>query len=71
MCMDHHVTIDEDLAERMTLPKDHEDQDYRLQVLERIAECAFRQGSYHLATKKFTQAGNKAKVSWCFTISYH
>ena len=56
------MTITEELAERMTLPKDHEDQEYRLKLLEKIAECAFKQGSYHLATKKFTQAGNKVKV---------
>lgn len=62
MCLDNHVTITEELAEKMTLPKDHEDQEYRLKVLEKIAECAFKQGSYHLATKKFTQAGNKIKV---------
>jgi len=62
MCLDNHVTITEELAERMTLPKDHEDQEYRLKLLEKIAECAFKQGSYHLATKKFTQAGNKIKA---------
>eukprot|EP00795_Rhopilema_esculentum_P000551 gene551-10237_t len=62
MCIDNHVTVTEELAEKMTLPKDHEDQEYRLKVLEKIAECAFRQGSYHLATKKFTQAGNKIKA---------
>ena len=34
----------------------------RVALLEKIAEaCAF-QGSHHLAAKKFTQAGNKAKV---------
>eukprot|EP00794_Sanderia_malayensis_P006805 gene6805-7574_t len=62
MCMDNHVTINEDLAERMTLPKDHPDADYRIRILEKIADCAFKQGSYHLATKKFTQAGNKTKA---------
>ena len=65
MCLDNHVTITEELAERMTLPKDHEDQDYRLKILEKIADCAFKQGSYHLATKKYTQAGNKVKVCRC------
>ena len=65
MCLDNHVTITEELAERMTLPKDHEDKEYRLSLLEKIAECAFKQGSYHLATKKFTQAGNKVKVGNC------
>lgn len=34
----------------------------RKELLESIADCCMRQGSYHLATKKYTQAGNKAKV---------
>ena len=33
------------------------------ELLEKLAECCMAQGSYHLATKKFTQAGNKTKVS--------
>ena len=74
MCIDNHVTITEDLSEKMTLPKDHPDPDFRLKILEKIAEYAFKQGSYHVATKKFTQAGNKTKVDiWCFVIilCYH
>ena len=34
----------------------------RVQLLERLAECCLHQNSYHLATKKYTQAGNKTKV---------
>lgn len=34
----------------------------RKELLESIADCCMRQGNYHLATKKYTQAGNKAKV---------
>ena len=34
----------------------------RVKVLERLADCCAEQGSYHLATKKYTQAGNKVKV---------
>jgi intraflagellar transport protein 140 len=60
LCLAHNVTITEELAEKMTLPKGEEN---RGTMLERIAECAMQQGSYHLATKKFTQAGNKMKVS--------
>ena len=60
--MAHNVTITEALAEKMTLPKDTEQPEYRIKLLEKIAECCMQQGSYHLATKKFTQAGNKAKV---------
>lgn len=36
--------------------------DYRTRLLERLAECCTVQGSYHLATKKFTQAGSKLKA---------
>ncbi|KAI3364996.1 hypothetical protein L3Q82_001156 [Scortum barcoo] len=34
----------------------------RKELLERIADCCMRQGNYHLATKKYTQAGNKLKA---------
>lgn len=62
MCLEHHIPITEDLAEKMSLPKDHPDSKRRVLVLEKLAECAYRQGSYHIATKKFTQAGNKMKA---------
>lgn len=41
--------------------KDMSDED-RKDLLERIADCCMRQGNYHLATKKYTQAGNKPKA---------
>lgn len=62
MCLDHHINISEEMGEKMSLPKDHPDSKYRLRLLEKLGECAFKQGSYHLATKKFTQAGNRVKV---------
>ena len=62
MCLDHHISLTEELAEKMSLPKDHPDTKHRLQLLEQIADAAYRQGSYHLATKKYTQAGHKMKV---------
>ena len=34
----------------------------RVRLLERLADCCAGQGSYHLATKKYTQAGDKTKV---------
>lgn len=62
LCLSYNVLISEDLAEKMTLPKHFSDTELRSRILERIAECCMQQGSYHLATKKFTQAGNKTKV---------
>lgn len=51
--------VTEELAERFTLPKDEE---ARNQILEKVAECAYAQENYKLATKKFTQAGNKVSI---------
>lgn len=53
------------MAEKMTVTKDSKElsEESRRELLEQIADCCMRQGSYHLATKKYTQAGNKLKVS--------
>jgi len=62
--MDQHVEITEDLAEKLTPSKEELGGDTmeRIKILEAIAEVCMHQGQYHLATKKFTQAGNKMKV---------
>lgn len=59
------MTITEEMAEKMTVSKDCTDlsEESRRELLEQIANCCMRQGNYHLATKKYTQAGNKLKVS--------
>ncbi|KAG2455575.1 IF140 protein, partial [Polypterus senegalus] len=64
LCVDHNLTITEDLAEQMTASRDSGDlpEATRRQVLEQIADSCMRQGNYHLATKKYTQAGNKLKA---------
>ncbi|CAG04347.1 unnamed protein product, partial [Tetraodon nigroviridis] len=58
-----NLTITEELAEKLTVTdcKDLPDET-RKELLQRIAECCMRQGNYHLATKKYTQAGNKLKA---------
>lgn len=58
------MTITEEMAEKMTVPKEsgNMSEAARLELLEQIASCCMRQGSYHLATKKYTQAGNKLKA---------
>ena len=35
---------------------------YRKLIYERIGECCMAQGIYHLATKNFTQAGNRIQA---------
>ena len=34
----------------------------RSRLLDKIADVCMYQGNYHLAAKKFTQAGNRVKV---------
>ncbi|XP_014295650.1 intraflagellar transport protein 140 homolog [Microplitis demolitor] len=61
----YNVPLTEDLAEQMTTDKvanDMESEHVRILTLEKVGEIAFEQGNYHLATKKFTQAGNKLKA---------
>ena len=54
------MLITEEMAEAMTPPKEAAiSPQQRQQVLLSIAEVATRQGSYHLACKKYTQAGDK------------
>ncbi|XP_068236628.1 intraflagellar transport protein 140 homolog isoform X1 [Palaemon carinicauda] len=66
LCVEHNVWVTEELAERFTLPKD---ENARNQILEKVAECAYAQENYKLATKKFTQAGNKVKAMKCLLKS--
>lgn len=63
--MEQHVIMTEELAERMSPEKGEGENDVleRNKILEGIAEVSMHQGQYHIATKKFTQAGNKVKVS--------
>ncbi|KAJ7984508.1 hypothetical protein DPEC_G00355540 [Dallia pectoralis] len=64
LCLDQSLTITEELAESMTVTKESKDlsEEARKELLERIADCCMRQGNYHLATKKYTQAGNKLRA---------
>ncbi|XP_071318478.1 intraflagellar transport protein 140 homolog [Trachinotus anak] len=63
LCVTQNLTITEELAERMTVTDSKDlSEEARKEVLESIADCCMRQGNYHLATKKYTQAGNKLKA---------
>ncbi|KAF1373994.1 hypothetical protein PFLUV_G00244670 [Perca fluviatilis] len=63
LCVTQSLTITEELAERMTVTDSKDlSEEARKELLERIADCCMRQGNYHLATKKYTQAGNKPKA---------
>lgn len=59
LCETETVVITEAMAEKMTLDKADPE---RNALLERVADCCFAQGSYQLATKKYTQASMKVKA---------
>nr|XP_006204453.1 intraflagellar transport protein 140 homolog isoform X1 [Vicugna pacos]XP_031542965.1 intraflagellar transport protein 140 homolog isoform X1 [Vicugna pacos]XP_031542966.1 intraflagellar transport protein 140 homolog isoform X1 [Vicugna pacos] len=64
LCLEQNLTITEEMAEKMTVSKDCKDlsEESRRELLEQIAACCMRQGNYHLATKKYMQAGDRVKA---------
>ena len=71
MCAQHKVKITEDMADKMTPEKG--DPRYpnsaRKEILLKLASVCKKQNSYHLATKKYTQAGDKLKAMKCLLKS--
>lgn len=66
-CQEHKVIITEALGDRLTPPSDHAK---RTVILEKLAECALMQASYHIAAKKFTQAGLKVVARCVFLLFF-
>mmetsp|Transcript_37028 Transcript_37028/g.85483 ORF Transcript_37028/g.85483 Transcript_37028/m.85483 type:complete len:1283 (-) Transcript_37028:63-3911(-) len=62
LCEEHNVQITEDMAERMTPDKNKMPQEQRAAILTSTARLCDKQGSFQLACKKFTQAGDKLKA---------
>ncbi|XP_059935422.1 intraflagellar transport protein 140 homolog isoform X4 [Mesoplodon densirostris] len=64
LCLEQNLTITEEMAEKMTVSKDCKElsEESRRELLEQIASCCMRQGNYHLATKKYMQAGDRLKA---------
>jgi len=65
LCFNHNILITEEMAEAMTPDKaegEGADNSARSALLFKLAKCCKRQGNYHLACKKYTQAGDKIKA---------
>lgn len=63
VCVQYKIPINEEMAERLTPPKGGEiDAQERNRLLSKMGECCMLQGNYHLAAKKFTEAGNKVTI---------
>ena len=76
LCTDHSIHISDDMAERMTPPKPGEGEAGadklrrdRDSLLVSLAELLRDQGSYQLACKKFTQAGDSVSAIKCLIRS--
>jgi len=62
LCAEHDVQITEEMAERMTPEKNSMEPSHRAEILQEIGKLCRKQGSFQLACKKFTQAGDKLKA---------
>ena len=60
LCLKYNIKMSEDMAEKLSAAD--VDNDEKLRILNKIAEVAYQQGHYHLATKKWTQAGNRLQA---------
>jgi len=73
LCIEHKVKINEEMAEGMTPPKADENEprekEARLETIKKLAKACKKQGEFHLACKKYTQAGDRLKAMKCLLKS--
>lgn len=62
ICVEKGVPVTEELADMLTPGKADFDETKRVAILVQLGELLQQQGDYHSATKKFTQAGDKARA---------
>ena len=60
LCLNYNIKISDEMAEKLSAADVENDE--KLKILNKIAEGAYQQGNYHLATKKWTQAGNRLQA---------
>ncbi len=59
LCLQYNIAITEESAEALSL---NENGETDIELLNEVASVCYRQGNYHLATKKWTQAGNRLQA---------
>ena len=72
LCVLHNIPLSEETAEAMVPPLGEpgaETEEARQALLAKVAKCCKRQGNYHLASKKYVQAGDKLKAMKCLLKS--
>ena len=72
LCALHNIQLSEEMVERLCPElgaRGAETEEARNALLLKVAKCCKRQGMYHLACKKYTQAGDKIKAMKCLLKS--
>ena len=71
LCLTHKVKIDDEMAEGLTPPKsdDPVESERRIETLKKLAKACKKQNVFHLACKKYTQAGDRLKAMKCLLKS--
>ena len=71
MCSNNKVVISDSMCEKLTPPinSDFMDNNERKDVLKELAKALKKQGAFALASKKFTQAGDRVRAMKCLTRS--
>jgi len=62
LCLTNKVKLTEELAKSLTPPKEGLATEERQEVLRSLARACKKQGSFQLAAKKFTEAGDRVKA---------
>jgi intraflagellar transport protein 140 len=65
MCAQHRVTISETMATTLTPPTEGFDSSQRKEILADLGRALKKQGSFILASKKYTQAGDRIRAMKC------
>ena len=65
MCAQHRVTITESMAATLTPPTEGFDSAQRKEILSDLGRALKKQGSFVLASKKYTQAGDRIRAMKC------
>ncbi len=68
MCFTYKVDISEEMLDKLT-PPDTADPQEKKEALKDLAKALKRQGSYLLASKKYTQAGDRVRAIKCLVRS--
>ena len=68
LCIEHRVPLNEEMVEKLSPPEDMNAEE-RKEILKELAKALKRQGSYTLASKKYTQAGDRVRAIKCLVRS--